>query len=79
MYLQEIETSAHLTLEKLVYEIIRTAYRALDADPNSGSDSNTCRIDAITVRCQKPSALSFADASEVEMTRTREALGLVGR
>lgn len=72
--LQDVDNSTHLTLEKLVYETIHTAYRAFDAQPNSSSN-----IDAITVRCQKPSALSFADASEVEMTRTREALGLVGR
>ncbi|KAG8215356.1 tetrahydrobiopterin biosynthesis enzymes-like protein [Butyriboletus roseoflavus] len=69
--IEVIETSTHLTLEKLVYDILHTAYRASDAQ-------NAFRMDAITVRCQKPSALSFADASGVEMTRTREAFQLVG-
>jgi len=65
----DVESSSYLTLEKLVYEIIKTAYHTSDASQPGGS-----RIQAITVRCQKPSALSFADASEVEMTRTRQTL-----
>ena len=56
-----------------MYEVIQTAYCASDVQSNSssGSDASASRIEAITVRCRKPSALSFADASGVEMTRTR--------
>lgn len=68
--MQDIESSTHLTLEKLVYEIIQTAYRASHQSSNSGTSAS--RIEAITVRCQKPSALSFSDASGVEITRTRK-------
>ncbi|KAF8428468.1 tetrahydrobiopterin biosynthesis enzymes-like protein [Boletus edulis BED1] len=67
----DIDRSSYLTLEKLVYEIIQTAYRTSDAQLNSNSDVSASRIDTITVRCRKPSALSFGDASGVEMTRTR--------
>lgn len=69
--MQDVERSTYLTLEKLVYEIIQTAYRASDAHPNSNLDARASIIDAITVRCRKPSALSFADTSGVEMTRRR--------
>ncbi|KAI9457510.1 tetrahydrobiopterin biosynthesis enzymes-like protein [Boletus coccyginus] len=68
----DVERSTYLTLEKLVYEIIQTAYRACDAHPNSTSDASASPVEAITVRCRKPSALSFADTSGVEMTRTRK-------
>ncbi|KAF8554064.1 hypothetical protein OG21DRAFT_1509385 [Imleria badia] len=67
----DVERSTYLTLEKLIYEIIQTAYRASDAHPDSNSSTNPSRIDSITVRCRKPSALSFADSSGVEMTRRR--------
>jgi hypothetical protein len=57
-------------LKKHVYEVIQTAYRASDVHSNSNSGAGASRIGAITERCRKPSALSFAGASGVEMTYT---------
>ncbi|KAG6813176.1 hypothetical protein H0H92_013296 [Tricholoma furcatifolium] len=54
-----IDASAYLTLEKFVLEIVRTACLASED------------IDLVTVRSQKPSALSFANTSGVEITRRR--------
>jgi hypothetical protein len=51
--------------------VIQTASRAFDIHLNSTSDAGLSRIEVITVRCRKPSALFFADVSGVEMTRTR--------
>jgi len=76
----DVERSTHLTLEKFVYEVIQTAYSASDVHLKSNSHASASRIEAITMRCRKPSALSFADASVVEMTRmrTRETSWLSG-
>ena len=63
--LQLINVSSYLTLEKLVLELCRACLRATPS-----------RIDAVTIRCEKPSAIAFARVSGVEMTRTREAVGL---
>ncbi|KIJ07690.1 hypothetical protein PAXINDRAFT_177668 [Paxillus involutus ATCC 200175] len=57
----EIDNTDFETLEKFVLEIVRTGCLASEA------------IEAVTVRCQKPSALSFAQSSGVEITRRREA------
>ena len=55
-----------------MYEVIRTVYRAFDVHPNSTSDAGASRVaEAIVVHCRKPSAVTFAAASGVEMTRTR--------
>ncbi|KAG5647405.1 hypothetical protein DXG03_000476 [Asterophora parasitica] len=56
---KNIDASAYLTLEKFVLEIVRTACLASD------------EIDSVTVRSQKPSALSFAHSSGVEITRRK--------
>ena len=56
---QEIEVSSYLTLEKFVLQIVQSACLA--------SEKST----AVTVRAQKPSALSFAQSSGVEITRPR--------
>ncbi|KAG1851816.1 hypothetical protein C8R48DRAFT_612346 [Suillus tomentosus] len=58
---EEIENTAYLTLEKFVLHIVRSSCLASDA------------IEAVTTRSQKPSALSFAHSSGVEMTRYRDA------
>ncbi|KAG0698004.1 Dihydroneopterin aldolase-domain-containing protein [Suillus ampliporus] len=58
---EEIENTAYLTLEKFVLEIVRSACIASDA------------IEAVTTRSQKPSALSFAHSSGVEITRYHNA------
>ncbi|KAG1750530.1 Dihydroneopterin aldolase-domain-containing protein [Suillus paluster] len=58
---EEIENTAYLTLEKFVLQIVRSACIASDA------------IEAVTTRSQKPSALSFAHSSGVEITRYRDA------
>ncbi|KAJ2931903.1 hypothetical protein H1R20_g5194, partial [Candolleomyces eurysporus] len=55
---KEIESSSYLTLEKFVHELARTACLSLG---NS--------VEAVTVRARKPSALTFADYSGVEVTR----------
>ncbi|KAG6916073.1 hypothetical protein DXG01_008547 [Tephrocybe rancida] len=54
-----IDASAYLTLEKFVMKIVRTACLASE------------EIESVTVRSQKPSALSFANTSGVEITRRR--------
>jgi len=56
---KDTETSSHLTLEKFVMETVRTACLSSDA------------ILAVTVRAEKPSAISFAHSSGVELTRQR--------
>ncbi|OJA20270.1 hypothetical protein AZE42_04307 [Rhizopogon vesiculosus] len=58
---EEIEQTAYLTLEKFVLHIVRSACLASEA------------IESVTVRAQKPSALSFAHSSGVEITRSRDA------
>jgi len=58
---KDIEASSYLTLEKFVGEIVRTACLSSDA------------LQAVTVRAQKPSAISFAHSSGVEITRHRLA------
>ncbi|KAH7906426.1 Dihydroneopterin aldolase-domain-containing protein [Hygrophoropsis aurantiaca] len=58
---QEIEQTSYLTLEKFVMEIVRSACLSSES------------ILAVTVRAQKPSALSFAHSSGVEITRSRSA------
>ncbi|KAG2040925.1 hypothetical protein BDR03DRAFT_1026949 [Suillus americanus] len=60
-YPAEIENTAYLTLEKFVLHIVRNSCLASDA------------IEAVTIRSQKPSALSFAHSSGVEITRYRDA------
>ncbi|KIM42033.1 hypothetical protein M413DRAFT_445214 [Hebeloma cylindrosporum] len=55
---KDMEASSYLTLEKFVMEIIRSAF----VEHNS--------VKAVTARAQKPSALSFAQSSGVEITRT---------
>ncbi|KAF9219851.1 hypothetical protein BS17DRAFT_788502 [Gyrodon lividus] len=57
----EIDQTAFQTLEKFVLEIVRAGCVASED------------IEAVTVRCQKPSALSFAHSSGVEITRRRDA------
>jgi len=53
-----MEASSYLTLEKFVMEIIRSACLEHKS------------VKAVTARAQKPSALSFAQSSGVEITRT---------
>ncbi|KAF8963226.1 Dihydroneopterin aldolase-domain-containing protein [Flammula alnicola] len=57
---KEIEASSYLTLEKFVMQIVRSSCLSSD------------KIAAVTARAQKPSALSFAQSSGVEITRRRE-------
>ncbi|KAH9476757.1 Folic acid synthesis protein fol1 [Psilocybe cubensis] len=57
---KEIEPTSYLTLEKFVMEIVR--FCCLSSDKVAG----------VTARAQKPSALSFAQSSGVQITRTRE-------
>ena len=54
---QHIEASSYLTLEKLVHQVAQMAL------------SSTPAFISVTVRAQKPSALSFARCSGVEITR----------
>ncbi|KDR78138.1 hypothetical protein GALMADRAFT_119053 [Galerina marginata CBS 339.88] len=58
---KDIEASSYLTLEKFVMQIVRSSCLSSE------------RISAVTVRAQKPSALSFAQSSGVEITRRRES------
>ncbi|KAH7922277.1 tetrahydrobiopterin biosynthesis enzymes-like protein [Leucogyrophana mollusca] len=58
---QEIEQTSYLTLEKFVMEVVRSACLSSE------------NIQAVTVRSQKPSALTFAHSSGVEITRRRDA------
>ena len=55
-----MESSSYLTLEAFVMQIIKTSCMCSD------------RIAAVTTRAQKPSALSFAESSGVEITRRRD-------
>jgi len=55
---KDVECMEYFTLEKMVWEIARAVCFTLGK-----------RIEKITVRAQKPSALSFARSSGVEMTR----------
>ncbi|KAF8334461.1 hypothetical protein F5887DRAFT_991270 [Amanita rubescens] len=55
---KDVDRMEYLTLEKMVWEITRAACFTLGE-----------RIEKITVRAQKPSAISFARSSGVEMTR----------
>jgi len=57
---QEMELSSYLTLETFVMQILKTSCMCSD------------RIEAVTARAQKPSALSFAESSGVELTRRRD-------
>ncbi|KAF8153862.1 Dihydroneopterin aldolase-domain-containing protein [Crassisporium funariophilum] len=56
---QDIEASSYLTLEKFVMQLVRSACLSSD------------KIQSVTVRAQKPSALTFAQSSGVEITRWR--------
>ena len=56
-YKQNIENSSYLTLEKFVLEVARTCCLSSDF------------TESVTVRAQKPSALTFARTSGVEITR----------
>jgi len=58
---KNIEESAYLTLEKFVYEIVRTVCLSSEA------------VESATVRSEKPSALSFARVAGVQITRSRAA------
>jgi len=58
---QEIESSSYLTLEAFVMQILKTSFMCSD------------RIEAVTACAQKPSALSFAESSGVQITRKRNA------
>ncbi|KAH9948502.1 Dihydroneopterin aldolase-domain-containing protein [Amylocystis lapponica] len=58
---KDIEASSFLTLEKFVLEIVRAVCYSSEA------------IDTVTVRAEKPSALSFAQAAGVQITRSRSA------
>ncbi|KAJ3509726.1 hypothetical protein NLJ89_g5067 [Agrocybe chaxingu] len=58
---QEIEASSYLTLEKFVMQTVRSACLSSNG------------IETVTVRAQKPSALSFAQSSGVQITRNRKA------
>ncbi|KAF8624285.1 hypothetical protein AX15_005954 [Amanita polypyramis BW_CC] len=55
----DVDRMDYLTLEKMVWEIARITCRLLGE-----------QADKVTIRAQKPSALSFAHSSGVEMTRT---------
>jgi len=56
---QEIESSSYLTLEAFVIQVLKMSCMCSD------------RIESVTARAQKPSALSFAESSGVEITRKR--------
>ncbi|KAG2004916.1 hypothetical protein CC2G_003423 [Coprinopsis cinerea AmutBmut pab1-1] len=58
----EMETSEYHTLEKFVMKIVRRAVLYL-------RDLSVTSVQAVTARSQKPSALSFARFSGVEITR----------
>ncbi|KAH9915311.1 Dihydroneopterin aldolase-domain-containing protein [Fomitopsis serialis] len=57
----DIGATSYLTLEKFVLEIIRIICLFSET------------IDVVTVKAEKPSALSFAQAAGVQMTRSRSA------
>jgi len=56
---KEVESSSYLTLEKLVTQMLRIACLA------------AVGLEIVTVRAQKPSGLTFAHSSGVEITRRR--------
>ena len=56
-----MESSSYLTLETFVMQIVKWSCMCSD------------RIEAVTARAQKPSALSFAESSGVQITRRRDA------
>ncbi|KAI6107061.1 tetrahydrobiopterin biosynthesis enzymes-like protein [Pisolithus croceorrhizus] len=60
-----INSTSYLTLEKLVLELVRACFRMTSP-----------QVDAVTVRCEKPNAISFAHVSGVQMTRRREQVNL---
>lgn len=60
-----INSTSYLTLEKLVLKLVRACFRMTSP-----------QVDAVTVRCEKPSAISFAHVSGVQMTRRREEVDL---
>ncbi|KAF8636143.1 hypothetical protein AX17_003756 [Amanita inopinata Kibby_2008] len=55
---KDVDHMEYLTLEKMVWEIARATCLLLGQ-----------QVEKVTVRAQKPSALSFAQSSGVEMTR----------
>jgi dihydroneopterin aldolase len=61
-----IESTEYLTLEAFVVEVARAA-------------CNIASVDSVTVRAQKPSALTTAHSSGVEITRNRAFFGLPSR
>ncbi|KAI6106325.1 tetrahydrobiopterin biosynthesis enzymes-like protein [Pisolithus croceorrhizus] len=60
-----INSTSYLTLEKLVLELVCACFRMTSP-----------QVDAVTVRCEKPNAISFAHVSGVQMTRRREQVNL---
>ena len=54
-----MSASSYLTLEKFVLEVIRIVFLSSEV------------IDIVTVKAEKPSALAFAQAAGVQMTRSR--------
>ncbi|GBE87030.1 hypothetical protein SCP_1002760 [Sparassis crispa] len=58
---KHIEASAYQTLEKFVLDVVRLVCLSSDA------------IEGVTVQAKKPSALSFADAAGVQISRERSA------
>ncbi|KAF5326068.1 hypothetical protein D9611_000704 [Ephemerocybe angulata] len=61
---KDMEASSYLTLEAFVHDLSRTVFKA------------SSQIEAVTIRARKPSALSFAEYSGVEVTRRRTDYGL---
>lgn len=56
-----MSASSYLTLEKFVMEVIRVTLFFSET------------VDIVTVTAEKPSALAFAQAAGVQMTRSRAA------
>lgn len=56
-----MEATSYLTLEKFVMDVVRMGCLSSDA------------LRGVTARAQKPSALTFAHSSGVEITRERSA------
>jgi len=65
---QTIDASSYLTLEKFVHELARTAL----LHPELSKAEGKSLVEAVTVKARKPSALSFANFSGVEVTRRRD-------
>ncbi|KAF8901185.1 Dihydroneopterin aldolase-domain-containing protein [Gymnopilus junonius] len=59
---KDIEASSYLTLERFVMQVVCSACLSSE------------KIHTVSARAQKPSALSFAQSSGVEITRKRESL-----